>query len=524
MMLLKSRFQSKKTKKTIIVYLVCILILGAFGCIALQSFIENKIKKTLSEDLPPTIQLAYENLDFSLLSKNIALKNIQAVFIESSDTIAIATIKNLCIRNISYGKILWDGNLEVDNFIIDSLNTTYYVNKEVKEKSPNKRKKQFKKTIRIENVEIKNSNFESKIIRTDSTVSKIDDINISLKDCKINKETLASKIPFVYDSYTIESGKVFFNSSKYEAIKIGSLHIDKNASIHGFSLKTKYDRKEFEKKLHKERDYIDLKIPDIEIEGLDFNFQKDSLCVEIISGKFKKLDLAMYRNKLLPDDLVRKPMFLETLYNMPLKITIPEIKLEDGSISYSELVKENTKAGEIFFTDINSTITNLSNTNDKEIVFVNKAKLMGTSPIDLEWSFYKKEKHNLFRAYGVIKDFDTKNINSFLKSNLRAEARGTISELYFTISGDDYTASGDMKMKYTDFGFVVLKKDRLGVNKLLTAIGNIFTNDGSKTDENGYRYGEIKVERNPTKSFFNYLWINVKDGILSTFTSNGKKK
>ena len=157
-------------------------------------------------------------------------------------------------------------------------------------------------------------------------------------------------------------------------------------------------------------------------------------------------------------------------------------------------------------------------------MFVNKAKLMGTSPIDLEWSFYKKEKHNLFKAYGVIKDFETENINPFLKSNLRAEARGTINELYFTISGDDYTSSGDMKMKYTNFGFVVLQKDRLGVNKLLTAIGNIFTNDGSKTDENGYRYGEIKVERNPTKSFFNYLWINVKDGILSTFTSNGKKK
>lgn len=303
-----------------------------------------------------------------------------------------------------------------------------------------------------------------------------------------------------------------------------SLAIDKETLISGFSLKTKFNKHELQAKLLKERDYIDLKIPTIEIEGLDFGFQNDTFFVAIISGKMKNLKLEMYRNKLLPDDLLKKPMFMETWHKLPIAITIPDLQLENGSISYSELVKENTQPGEIFFTEVHTIITNISNTSDQEITFKNKAKLMGIAPITLDWSFYTKEAHNLFKAHGVIKDFETESVNPFLKSNLRAEARGAIDELYFTISGDDYTSTGDMKMKYHDFGFVVLQKDRLGVNKLLTAIGNIFTNDGSKTDENGYRYGDIEVERNPTKSFFNYLWINVKDGILSTFTSNGKKK
>ena len=505
--------------------MISILVLATLGGITLQMFIKSKIKKALSEDLPPTIQLTYENLDFSLLSKNITLKNIHVVFTEEpSDTIANATIKSIFIRNISYGKILWNGNLEVDKFIIENANATYFIKKDTLKRANDKAVKQFDKVIKIKNFEIKNSGFESKFVKTDSTLIKVEDININLKNCSVTKETLLAKIPFVYDSYKIKCGELYLNASKYEAIKIDSINIDKNAFMNGFSLKTKYNKDEFQRKLRKEKDYIDLKIPTIKIEGLDFGFKNDKLYFEMISGRIKNLKLEMYRNKLLPDDLVRKPMFLETLYNLPLAITIPEIKLENGSIRYSELVKENTKPGEIFFAEINSTITNLSNTTDTEIVFINKAKLMGTAPIHLEWSFYKKENHNLYKAYGIIKNFETENINPFLKSNLRAEARGTINELYFTISGDDYTSSGDMKMKYTNFGFVVLQKDRLGVNKLLTAIGNIFTNDGSKTDENGYRYGEIKVERNPTKSFFNYLWINVKDGILSTFTSNGKKK
>ncbi|WFO14783.1 hypothetical protein M601_012620 [Cellulophaga baltica 4] len=62
------------------------------------------------------------------------------------------------------------------------------------------------------------------------------------------------------------------------------------------------------------------------------------------------------------------------------------------------------------------------------------------------------------------------------------------------------------------------------MNKFLTTVVNLFTNDGSNTDEYGFRHGQIKVERDPTKSFFNYLWINVKDGILHTMVGNGKKE
>ena len=80
-----------------------------------------------------------------------------------------------------------------------------------------------------------------------------------------------------------------------------------------------------------------------------------------------------------------------------------------------------------------------------------------------------------------------------------------------------------IKFSYPLPSFLILKKDRLGVSKILTTIGNLFTNDGSNTDDNGFRYGAISVNRDATKSFFNYLWINVQDGIISTLTGNGKK-
>ena len=97
--------------------------------------------------------------------------------------------------------------------------------------------------------------------------------------------------------------------------------------------------------------------------------------------------------------------------------------------------------------------------------------------------------------------------------------------MYFTISGDEHVANGDVKMRYNDFKFKVLEKNGLKINKVLTFIGNLFIDDGSKTDENGYRYGDIEnVKRNQNKSFFNYLWISLQEGLLHLLSGNGKKK
>jgi uncharacterized protein YycO len=165
------------------------------------------------------------------------------------------------------------------------------------------------------------------------------------------------------------------------------------------------------------------------------------------------------------------------------------------------LIKENAKAGEIIFTEVYSTIQNVSNLNKNPIIFKNTAKLMGEAPISLEWIFYTEANHNLFKVYGIIKNFNASEINSFMSSNLRATSSGTIEELYFTISGDANASTGDIKMKYEDFKFQVLTKDRSGVNEILTAVGNIFTNDGSNADKNGYRYGSIQTERDDPSLF-----------------------
>ena len=55
-------------------------------------------------------------------------------------------------------------------------------------------------------------------------------------------------------------------------------------------------------------------------------------------------------------------------------------------------------------------------------------------------------------------------------------------------------------------------------------LGNLFVTKDSEGNPGDFRYGAIDVERDPTKSYFNYLWINIRAGIFDTVTGNGKKE
>ncbi len=482
------------------------------------------IQKALAQDVASTINITYNDLTLNLLLGNLSLYQVSIKPIDAGQSKSTLEINQLSLKGFSYFELLKTGNIKIDALLLDNVTGEYFKNNTKEKESSKSKKATFDKLISIADFSLKNTNFTSFNAENDSVLLAVEHLDLSLKNLEFDAISIQSKMPFSYDAYYINSGKINASIGDFETIKIDSLYSSEKLFVVGFSLKSKYDKQTLQSKISKERDYIYLHIPTIEISGFDIGAHKDSSLVKAESVLMQNLYLDMYRNKLMPDDLEQKLLFDRKVRNLAIKIHIPNIEIKNGEVNYSELVKENTKAGEIIFTEVNSTIENVSNLNENPIIFKNTAKLMGDAPISLDWTFYTEANDNLFKASGIVKNFNASEINSFMSSNLRATSSGTIQELYFTISGDAYASTGDIKMKYEDFKFQVLNKDRSGVNKILTAVGNIFTNDGSNADENGYRYGTIETERDDTKSFFNYVWKNVSDGLVSTLTGNGEKE
>lgn len=515
--------KKKKNKRWLFVIFSILTVLSIAYLFA-QWVVKNKIEKVLTQDMASNLTITYNDLALNLFLGNVSLYQVRLVPKDAALLKSTVEIEQLSVKGFSYFELLKTGNIKMDAPLLEHVTGEYFKNKTTEKNSSKTEKATFDKLISIANFSLKNTNFTSFNTDNDSVLLAVKNLDLSLKNLRYDATSIQSKIPIKYDAYHINSGKIIASISDFETIKIDSIYKNRKLYIAGFSLKSKYDRQTLQTKISKERDYIYLNIPTIEISGFDIGAHKDASLVKAKSVLMQNLYLEMYRNKLMPDDLKQKLLFDKKVRNLAIKIDILNIEIKNGEVNYSELIKENAKAGEIIFTEVYSTIQNVSNLNKNPIIFKNTAKLMGEAPISLEWTFYTEANHNLFKVYGIIKNFNASEINSFMSSNLRATSSGTIEELYFTISGDANASTGDIKMKYEDFKFQVLTKDRSGVNEISTAVGNIFTNDGSNADKNGYRYGSIQTERDDTKSFFNYVWKNVSDGLVSTLTGNGEKE
>ncbi|SHI46455.1 DUF748 domain-containing protein [Pseudozobellia thermophila] len=348
---------------------------------------------------------------------------------------------------------------------------------------------------------------------------------LELSEFKTDSLLLRQKIPFTYNTLNFEGNGLFLKLSPFETLTLGSVvHKDRDAEFKDLRITTRYSRDQLSQQLKKERDHIDLCLPSGSVGDLDLGTVNDSLYLGAKAVGLQGPELRLFRDKLLPDDQEEKPLYGSLLRNLPIKLDIARLTIEDALVAYTERIKRDVVPVSVSFDRLSAGIRNLTNTNDGKTEIEAKAFLMDEAPIQLQWALNNTSTEDRFNASVILKNLEAEAINPFLESQARVRAKGHIDEMYLTLSGDDFTSRGDMKMKYRDFKFSVLDEDRLGVDKALTLIVNLMTNDGSKTDEKGYRHGQIEVERDRSKSFFNYLWLNVRDGLKNTVVGNGKKE
>lgn len=499
--------------------------------IILQISAKKYIVNFLDKKIPEHIHLVYDQIEVNLITGSIQLSDVSLDLADKKTGNKHTEIRmeGFSIEGLEYLSYLLGNTIGANKMRLLRPKLNYYsdnysekINEDLTKGPPTD------KVFTLDHLEIVEGEIMEIQKQTDTIKLKVEKLNLMIDDLKSDRSLFKNKIPLTYGSYSLNTGRIFLDIEPFEVLMIDGARMNdgNELTLSNFRLKTKYNRKELTKRLTKEHDHLDLKIPEVKLSNIDFGFNSKRFFIKTGSLLIQDPVLVIYRNKLVADDMVPKKLYSRKLREMPIDLDVSNARIANGHISYAELVIAGTEAGELVFSDVDATLNNISNTieNGGETNIEIRSKLMGHAPIHLHWKFDSSLENDAFYVTGEVKDFQSESINQFLQSNLRAKAEGDINELYFTISGDAISSSGDMKMKYQDFHFTVLKKNRLGVNKLLTFVGNMLTNDGSKTDASGYRYGEIYAERETTKSFFNYLWLNVMDGMLDTLTGDGKKE
>ena len=520
-----------KPKKRLLLYLGIPVALFIMGVFILQWWARKELANTLDNKMPPNVHLQYKDLDLGIFSGKLKIKNV-ALKIQNKDTASIRAKINvgaIALEGVSYWQFLMNNRIALGSARVTDPKIFYYPPNRFPGRH-NKRDSIVPKGISsfsLDHFEVKDGQFTLMQKGKDSIRLSAIGIDLSMDNIKTDKDIIKDKIPIKYGSYSVSAQNIFVDVGPLLGLNVARFVInDQNLLIRNLRLKTKYTREELSKVIKTERDHLDLTVPEVKFNGIDFGFHGERFFTTVSEISISGADLSIFRDKQVPDDMRYKPLYSKMLRDLPIDLNIQKTNIAESRISLEHLIENGAEHGKIFFADINASIEKLANTYPPgEKTEINaKSQFMGNVPVQLKWTFDTNSKSDVFLIAGSVQNFDPSTIDSFLRSGLKVEAEGHIDQIYFTATGNNGTATGDMVMKYRDFKFTVLQKDREETNKFLTAIGNLFVNNGSKTDDEGFRHGRIEVERNTNKSFFNYLWISVRSGIVSTLTGSGMKE
>ncbi|MEJ1221370.1 hypothetical protein [Sediminicola sp. 1XM1-17] len=518
------------SRKILLRTIIGVLSIIGIAILIIQIRAEKEVEEFLRRKIPSHIRLDYENISANIFTGSIHIEDFGANTTNRQDTTVHTTVKSdyLKIEGLHYWPFLFEKTLKIKSLRLSRPIVKYFPDKKSKGlEQDSLGVVKLLKTIIVDRIEIENGSFFIFKKDMDSMLLESDRINFTLNGFKTDPKIIKRKIPLEHKEYTFSAGNCHVDLGSFESMDIKRIQVrNKNLVIDDIRVKSKYGKETLSNFLEHERDHVVLEIPKLNVYTMDFGFRWNKFFFHSDKIEFTMPKLEVFRDKRLADDNTNKNMYSRLVRKLPIDIKVPKIEVKGGRIGYEERLHGHGKPGRLYIDDMSTTILGLDTKaiRGDTTKLMAKGLLMGKAPIKLDYLFDLNDENEAFLVMGNVSSLQAEELNPFFKPNLNVETEGYIDEMYFTISGDAYAAKGDMKMRYNDFRFDVLRKDGKRVNKILTAIGNLFVNDGEDTNDAGFRFGQIEAERNMDKSFFNYIWLNIKSGIVSTLTGNGKKK
>lgn len=506
----------KRNKKLLIAGLSTLIILIVILIIA-NLYVKKQIEEGLVTELGDS-SVTYDDVSVNILSGNASLNN--PVFSGGGFDIVG---REIAIEDFSYSEYIFNGKIVIGHIIINEPNIVIDESQSdtTSTGSREEREQAKERNLRIKKISINGGSV--KVIENDSVPNSfyLSINSLALDEVVYNEKTEEGLLPIVYEDIQIESDSLYFDLNTEHFLTAESLkHTDSDLNIENLRIVPKYNRVEFDKRIPYEKDRVELDINSLSFSNYELDTERDSLLLKSPDVRIDNADVLVYRNKLLPDDDRIKPLYSQMLRELGFKLQLENIKISNAKIVYEENVLESRPPGKLTFDDIEIEIKNLSNVNMESENFANtevkaKALFMGESIFQFEWEFDISNTIDQFTIQGSLDGIAANSVNTFLKPAMNVEIEGEIESLFFNFYGNRNSASGDMQLAYRDFKVNILKEGEEQKKSFLSGIANLFLKNDAVNED--VQQEDINVDRDKTKSFWNYLWLCIRDGTLKTF-------
>jgi hypothetical protein len=366
------------------------------------------------------------------------------------------------------------------------------------------------------NIDIKNGTLSMLKSNGEKSLS-LAKFDANVKDFVMDEDTSKNKLPFKFKDYKIVGNTFFYDSGKHYNLSLSSFNMTSQLiDLVNFKMIPKMSRAEFVRTIPMEDDQFNISANRILLSGIDWTFEKE-LDLHLKSAKLNQVDANIFRSKIPKDNPKEKLLYSKVLRSIKFPLIVDNLNLIDSKLVYEEDKPDTNGPGKVIFTQFNMNVKNLNSNkkkgaNTKVPIKIN-CKFMDTSPMLVNWNFDTADLRDNFTIGGYINDLPAVDITPFIKPYMNITATGTITSLNYNFKGNNDIMNGKFKITHKDLKVTLLDKDTKQKKKFLSGVANLLVKkDSQKFPESV----DIYVERNKERSFFNFYWKGIEDGLKKT--------
>jgi hypothetical protein len=388
------------------------------------------------------------------------------------------------------------------------------------------------KSMRVDVVDFKSVHF--KYVNNNGSIPDIDSVanlNVTLNDWLIDSLSAqdTKRIYLLKDININVSDYSYATPDSMYHIKVNQLDFNARSgkvNIKEFGLIPRYSEGQFAKVAGYARDRFNIHLNSVNLEGINLHayIQKREL---IANGMLiNEGNVDVFNNNTFPKlNKVRTGSFPhQLLQQLKAQLTIKKILLNNIHVSYAEFDKKSKQKGKITFQRTSGTITNVTNSNKAKLIDpIMQANLvsyvMGQGKLAIDFRFDLQSPLGAFAYKGVVNNLDGRKLNEITKPlGMLQVNKGVIKKLAFDIAANQDVAKGRLDFMFNDLAVSLLKKEegkeRLRRKGLLSILANalvIYSDNPSK--DGRFTSAPIYFSRQPTASFFSYIWKTLFQGV-----------
>src|SRR5690606_33399329 len=306
-----------------------------------------------------------------------------------------ANISSVHVNQFNVWNLLFSDKLRARSIRVVQPEVILYKSKEKVEKDQRRLQSEvvqpFTKIVVVSDVYLESGDFKIMDALQVKPVMHVSNVNANLDGILITDEILERKIPFEFEKYTLSYDSLFYRPNAFYDIRTKGFSIDQNKlTVKDIAYIPRYSREGFVKAIPKEKDLYAIRAGSMQMRDFKWGYKGKDFFLHTNSVNLESVHANIYRPKMPPDDLNKKPLYNKLLREIPFDLRVDTLTVKKSVLEYEEEKTFEKGAGLLVFQNFNMYVRNIASgykkTKMDDVKIHIDCRFMDVSPMKVDWT------------------------------------------------------------------------------------------------------------------------------------------